>query len=300
MRHSKSGADLTIEPPTGTVTLMFTDIVGSTALRDALVATHGEHDGDEQYRERFLEPHNARIRALLTTHRGFEVKTAGDSFMVAFASPEDAVVCAVDIQRSLRDAPIVMDDGKPLAVRIGMHTGAATYVERDGKPDYDGHAVNIAARVESLLKGGDRIYCSAATSALAKTRPGIRFHSYGLYLLKGLSERVEIIDVLWDDAMQPAPPAQAHETLPYPWLTPWVGRGREMTALETAAARQPAGDAPRNRRCRQDPPRGRDTACARRGAAAGDRLRRAGAGSDARGFPRRRARRARVDRGGRS
>jgi len=231
---SMSEEPLTIQPPTGTVTLMFTDIVGSTALRDALVSAHGEKDGDQRYREQFLDPHNARIRVLLGKHRGFEVKTAGDSFMVAFASAADAILCAVEIQRSLRDDRIVTPDPEPLAVRIGMHTGEATYAERDGKPDYDGHAVNIAARVEGLLKGGDRIYCSGETAALAKTPPDIRFHGYGPYALKGLAAKVEIFEVLWHEAIVLAPPQQPHETLPYPWLSRWVGREREMTALEEA------------------------------------------------------------------
>jgi class 3 adenylate cyclase/predicted ATPase len=219
-----------IQPPTGTVTLMFTDIVGSTALRDALVLAHGESDGDRLYREQILDPHNERIRGLLGTHRGFEVKTNGDSFMVAFGQAEDAVVCAAEIQRSLRDVPIVTDDG-PLAVRIGMHTGTAAYNEE--KRDYDGHSVNIAARVEGLLKGGERIYCSHETAALAKTPPGIRFHNYGAYVLKGLSGTVEIHEVLWADAVVPEPPRQ-QEALPYPWLTQWIGRERETADLAEA------------------------------------------------------------------
>jgi len=224
-----------IQPPTGTVTLMFTDIVGSTALRDALVAALGETAGDRQYRERVRDPHDARIRGLLEKNHGFEVKTIGDSFMVAFGRPEDAVVCAAEIQRGLRDQPIKVDDaGTPLAVRIGMHTGAAELVERDGRPDYDGHAVNIAARVEGLLKGGERVYCSAATAMLAGKTPALRFHSYGVYTPKGLTAGVEIFDVLWDDAMQPAPPEQPHEGLPYPWLTPWIGRERQMEELTEA------------------------------------------------------------------
>jgi predicted ATPase/class 3 adenylate cyclase len=219
-----------IQPPTGTVTLMFTDIVGSTALRDALVLAHGESDGDRRYRAEILDPHNERIRGLLETHRGFEVKTNGDSFMVAFAQAEDAVVCAAEIQRSLRDVPIVTDCG-PLAVRIGMHTGAAGYNEE--KRDYDGHSVNIAARVEGLLKGGERIYCSRETAALAKTPPGIRFHNYGPYVLKGLSGTVDIVEVLWAESVVPEPPRQ-QEGLPYPWLTQWIGRERETAALAEA------------------------------------------------------------------
>jgi class 3 adenylate cyclase/predicted ATPase len=213
---------------------MFTDIVGSTALRDALIAAHGGA-GDRLYRERVLDPHDRRIRDLLKTHNGFEVKTIGDSFMAAFAEAEDGVLCAAAIQRSLRDDPIPVDDrATPLAVRIGMHSGAATLVERDGRQDYDGHAVNIAARVESLLKGGERAYCSRETAMLAKNAPGVRFHSYGPYPMKGLAEPVEVFDILWDAAMRPDPPPQAHERLPYPWLTPWIGRERAMEDLADA------------------------------------------------------------------
>jgi class 3 adenylate cyclase/predicted ATPase len=226
---------LPIHPPSGTVTLMFTDIVGSTGLRDTLVARHGGNEGDRQYREQFLDPHHARIRMYLEQHAGFEVKTIGDSFMVSFASAEDAIRCAVAIQRGLRDEPIVGEGTqKPMAIRIGMHTGAAEYVHRDGKHDYDGHAVNIAARVESLLKGGERIYLSGDTKSVAKMGTGLRLHSYGPYLLKGVSERIEIFDVLWDEALQPDPPAQPQDRLPYPWLTAWVGREREMAELDEA------------------------------------------------------------------
>jgi len=205
---------------------MFTDIVGSTALRDTLVATHGDIDGNRRYCEQYLDPHNTRIRALVGKHHGFEVKTIGDAFMVAFTQPEDAVVCAAEIQRSLRDEPI------GIAVRIGIHTGAATY----GGHDYDGHAVNIAARVEGLLKGGGRIYCSGETAALAKNAPGVRFHGYGPYVLKGVSARVEIFEALWDETIVPAPPPR-QEPMPYPWLTQWVGRERQMTMLEEALRR---------------------------------------------------------------
>lgn len=57
-------------PPTGIVTFMFTDIVGSTMSRDTLIAKHGEGEGNRLYRERFLDPHNERIRGLLAKHDG--------------------------------------------------------------------------------------------------------------------------------------------------------------------------------------------------------------------------------------
>lgn len=203
---------------------MFTDIVGSTATRDGLVIEHGEVEGNRLYRERYLDAHNARIRDFFQRHNGFEVKTIGDAFFAAFAQPSDAVLCAAAIQRSLRDEPI------NIAIRIGLHTGAATYTNHD----YDGHAVNIAARVESLLKTGGRVYCSRETAALAKNLPGVRYESYGEYVLKGVSQPVEIIEVLWDGAMQPAPPPKPHDRLPYPWLTNWVGREKEMDELAAA------------------------------------------------------------------
>jgi|GEM_PF-1757613 len=221
------------DPPKGTVTVMFTDIVGSTALRDALVAEHGE-DGNQRYRETCVDPHDARIRALLAEHSGFEVKTIGDSFMATFDNASDAVICAVSIQRSLRHHAIQTAQG-PLAVRIGMHTGAVRLVETNGKTDYDGHTVNIAARVEALLAGGERVYCSGITAADANLgATNIRKHSYGPYLLKGVSAPIEIVDLLWDEAMQPEPPPKVDDRLPYPWLTPWIGRDREMTQVEEA------------------------------------------------------------------
>jgi class 3 adenylate cyclase/predicted ATPase len=220
------------EPPKGTVTVMFTDIVGSTALRDAMVAEYGEA-GNQRYRELCLDPHDERIRALLGERNGFEVKTNGDSFMAAFENASDAVLCAVSIQRSLRTHPIATDRG-PLAVRIGMHTGAVTLIETKGKPDYDGHTVNIAARVEALA-GGERVYCSGITAADANLGDThIRKHPYGPYVLKGVSAPIEIFDLLWDKAMQPEPPPKVDDRLPYPWLTPWIGRDREMSEVEDA------------------------------------------------------------------
>jgi class 3 adenylate cyclase len=81
---------------------MFTDIVGSTMLRDSLIAKHGEGEGNQLYRERFLDPHNTRIRESLAKHDGFEVKTNGDSFMVAFEKPRGCGASAAAIQRRLR------------------------------------------------------------------------------------------------------------------------------------------------------------------------------------------------------
>jgi class 3 adenylate cyclase/predicted ATPase len=225
-----------IPPPEGTVTIVFTDIVGSTALRDRLVAAYGDGEGNDRYRQQLLDPHDRCISRLLFEHHGYEVKRIGDSFMAAFAQPADAVLCAVAIQRSLHDDPIATDHpDQPLAVRIGMHTGPVMLRRIDGTADYDGHTVNIAARVEAMLAGGERVYCSGQTHALARTgaNSGIRAHSYGRYTLKGVdSEEIEIVELLWRDDLQPKPPRPPD--LPYPWITPWVGRERETRELREA------------------------------------------------------------------
>ncbi len=217
------------------MTILFTDIVGSTGLRDALVLKHGNERGNEDYRHQILDPHNARIRGILEAHDGFEVKTIGDSFMEAFAQPEQAVTCAAAIQRSLRKEKIPTgDNSEPLAIRIGMHTGQATLVDLGGgKWDYDGHAVNIAARVESLAEGG-KVLCSEQTESQARHAPGVRLHDHGEYTRKGLSERLGIFEVLWYDGQEPEAPRKAQEGLPYPWLTQWVGREGKMAELHDA------------------------------------------------------------------
>src|SRR5260221_14585553 len=80
-------------PPSGNVTLLFTDIADSSVMNDAL--------GNTVYRASLLEPHHQRLRYAIAAHNGYEVKTIGDSFMVAFACPEDAIDCAETMQQRL-------------------------------------------------------------------------------------------------------------------------------------------------------------------------------------------------------
>jgi class 3 adenylate cyclase/predicted ATPase len=211
---------------------MFTDIVGSTSARDRFVTEYGEVNGDSLFRSRVLDRHNSNIRNLLQLHRGYEVKTNGDSFMASFDSPSDAVSCASEIQRMFRGQPIEMTDG-PLSVRIGLHTSQPTLRQTPAGWDYDGHAVNIAARIEGLLRGGGQILCSDITYELAKGLPGVRFHRCGKYPLKGVREPVDIYEVLWHDDQSPNPPTRPIG-LPYPWLTPWIRRELPQMELKRA------------------------------------------------------------------
>jgi len=219
-----------VKPPEGTVTIMFTDIAGSTALRDSFVAQKGEICGDEEYRRHVLNLHNKKIRPLLNRHNGFEVETNGDSFMAAFSRPADAVSCSAEIQNAFQSNPIPTDKGN-LSVRIGIHTGQPMLFRSGAGWDYDGHAVTVASRIEALLKGGGQILCSENTRAVAGHLPGIRYHSCGRYDLKGVTSAPQVFEILWHDAQTPAPPVQPRDGIPYPWLTEWVGRREKWRSL---------------------------------------------------------------------
>lgn len=137
--------------PTGTVTFVFTDIEGSTRLVRELGKSYGP----------LLRAHHEILRTALGEAGGFEVRTAGDSFFVAFRSAEQAVMGAVDAQRRLQDHP--WPDGAAVRVRIGIHTGEGP-LEAD---DYGGVDVNRAARISAAAHGG-QVIVSAATSQLVQ------------------------------------------------------------------------------------------------------------------------------------
>ncbi|MCA9829411.1 MAG: AAA family ATPase, partial [Dehalococcoidia bacterium] len=135
----------------GTVTLMFSDIEGSTALNEKL--------GDARWME-VLRAHNDLVDREVAAHGGRTVKTIGDGYMVAFPSPEAGVRCALAIQAALTPSrsPAAAGEGRRdatlldgIRVRIGLHTGSAV---RQGE-DFFGREVNYAARVASAALGGE-------------------------------------------------------------------------------------------------------------------------------------------------
>jgi class 3 adenylate cyclase len=139
--------------PDGTVTLLFTDIEGSTQLLRALGARYAavQHE------------HRALLRESFERHDGIEVDTQGDAFMVAFRSAADAAAAAVDGQRSLAAAE--WPDKSRVLVRMGVHTGEP---ER-GPEGYVGIDVVRAARIQAVAHGG-QVIVSQLTRA---TRPSI-------------------------------------------------------------------------------------------------------------------------------
>ncbi|CAM3678776.1 adenylate/guanylate cyclase domain-containing protein [Nocardioides marinus] len=165
---------LQVAAPDGTVTLLFSDIEDSTALNDRL--------GDKAW-VRVLASHDALVRAMVDKRRGRVVKTAGDSFMVAFREPVAAVLAARGIQRALARTLDPRLRLTPVRVRIGIHTG--TVISRDG--DYFGRNVAMAARVAALADGGEVLVTQAVRDEAADSEDRrMRFEEAGTVELKGL------------------------------------------------------------------------------------------------------------------
>ena len=140
------------ELPSGTVTFLFTDIEGSTALLKRL--------GRDRYDEALAE-HGRLLQAAFAAHQGRVVDTQGDSFFVAFGTAADAVAAAVDAQRDL--TAHAWPEGTEVKVRMGLHTGEP----KVGEERYVGIGVHRAARIGAAGHGG-QVLLSSTTKELAE------------------------------------------------------------------------------------------------------------------------------------
>jgi class 3 adenylate cyclase len=160
-----------------TRTFMFTDIVDSTKLAEAL--------GEAKW-QKLLAWHDRTLRELLTEQGGEVIKQTGDGFFAAFDSPRAAVEAAVAVQRALDAYEGIAPD-----VRIGLHSGGA-FATDEG--DYGGQGVHAAARIGALAGGGeilvsaDTLDGAAVPYSLSEPREAE---------LKGLSEPVPVVSVAW-------------------------------------------------------------------------------------------------------
>lgn len=139
--------DLARLSPNGRLAIMFSDIEGSTALNERI--------GDRAW-VRLIGKHDKAVRRHVDHHHGHVVKSQGDGFMVAFARPEQAVRCALDIQQSMAK------QRNGFRVRIGIHSGKSV-LRGD---DVFGRNVAMAARVAAQADGGEILISSAVRDAV--------------------------------------------------------------------------------------------------------------------------------------
>jgi predicted ATPase/class 3 adenylate cyclase len=201
--------------PTGTITFLFTDIVGSTRLWEEQPAVM----------EVAVARHDELLRTAIESHDGYVFTTAGDGFAAAFSDPLDGLTAALAIQQLLGSESWGVGD---LVVRMGVHTGVAQ--ERQG--DYFGPAVNRTARIADAGHGG-QVLVSQTTRALTADRlaDGVELRSLGEHRLKDLGSPELLHQVVHSDLRFEFPPLRtlnAHvNNLPVE-MTSFVGRHDEL------------------------------------------------------------------------
>ena len=210
--------------PTGTVTLLFTDIEGSTRAWEAHPI---EMDAA-------LARHDQLVRTAIEMAEGHVFKTVGDAFCAAFGDASRAVEAAVAIQRAV--AAESWPDETPIRLRMGLHSGVCQ--ERDD--DYFGPPVNRVARLEATAHGG-QVVLSAATEALAKGRlpAEITLRDMGEHRLKDLGRPEQIFQVCIPGLADEFPPLRSLTSPQMPTNLPeqvstFVGRERELAAVRAA------------------------------------------------------------------
>jgi class 3 adenylate cyclase/tetratricopeptide (TPR) repeat protein len=182
--------------PDGTVAILFSDIEDSTILTERL--------GDERWLQ-LLREHNAIFREQIGRHDGYEVKSQGDGFMLAFPDPCEALECAIEVQRAFAERE---RDGaeEKLRVRMGLHTGEV--ISEEG--DYFGKNVILAARIAAQAVGGEILVSDELREAASGNGDGLRFDDGRELELKGLAGSHRVFRAEWE--LQDA--AGASPTLP--------------------------------------------------------------------------------------
>ena len=190
------------ELPAGNVSLLFTDIEGSTRLIEEL--------GESGYVDALAE-HRRLLRAAFSAHGGVEVDTQGDAFLYAFADPVEALAAAAQGQEALAPGPV--------QVRMGVHTGV---LQLTGE-GYAGRELHKAARIAASGHGG-QVVVSAATRALIDGE----LTELGEHRLKDFDEPVPLFQ--FGDGRFPPLKTISNTNLPRP-ASSFVGRGRERDEL---------------------------------------------------------------------
>ena len=212
--------------PTGTVTLLFTDIEGSTRLLQQL---------GERYAE-MLATCRQLLRTAFLRWNGFEVDTQGDAFFVAFARATDAISAVVEMQHAMarRTWPV----GVTVRVRMGLHTG-------EPEPTTEGYVgldVHHAARIMSAGHGGQVLLSQTTRELVEHDLPeGVSLRDLGEHRLKDINHPIRFFQLVIADLPADFPPLKALDTysnnLPAQ-PTPLIGREKEVAAVAALLHRE--------------------------------------------------------------
>jgi class 3 adenylate cyclase/tetratricopeptide (TPR) repeat protein len=198
---------------TQTVSMLITDLVGSTALADRIGPVAAEE---------LRSDHFGLLRGALERTGGREVKNLGDGLMTVFDSASQSLLCAVEMQQAIEARNRRAEE--PLAVRIGVSIGEAVLEEGD----YFGWPAVEATRLCAAAEGG-QIVVSALVRQVAGARQDDRFQPLGALELKGISEPVEAFELRWEPLLSTgiALPERLREVP----ATGYVGRQAERDRL---------------------------------------------------------------------
>ena len=212
--------------PTGTVTLLFTDIEGSTRLLQQL---------GERYAST-LETCRSLLLAVFLEFDGHEVDTQGDAFFVAFARASDAIAAAVAAQRGL--ASHSWPEGTTVRVRMGLHTGEPQLATQR----YVGLDVHRAARIMSAGHGGQVLLSQTTRDLVEQALPeGVHLEDLGAYRLKDLQQPSQLFQLVIPGLSVDFPPLKTLDSYPnnLPLQpTPFLGREKEVDALQQLLLRE--------------------------------------------------------------
>ncbi len=168
--------------PSGLVTILFTDMEGSTSLTQRL--------GDAKAQE-VLRTHNAIVREALKAHGGSEIKHTGDGIMASFGSASKALECAIAMQRAFAEQNESAEE--PIRVRVGLNAGEPIAEEED----LFGTAVQLAARICAQAEAGQILAPIVVRELAAGKR--FMFADLGEVALRGFEDPVRLYEVRWGD-----------------------------------------------------------------------------------------------------
>lgn len=188
--NTKGGTSGASDPSSssGTIAVMFTDIVGSTAMTQ----NHGDAAAQEVVRT-----HNRIVRAALTTYHGKEVKHTGDGIMASFANTANSVGAAIYIQRKTFESNAT-NPAVPLGIKIGINAGEPI-VEDD---DLFGTMVQLSARIVDKA-GNYQIFVSETVKAICAGK-AYKFINRGGREMKGFDEPIIMYEAVWQENGQAA------------------------------------------------------------------------------------------------